>query len=214
MEAFFNDVNDWLSVGGDIDLARDVSGVPHDDIIASLRGHGVSHVLDVRIEHSDEDLWVANGLPWANYLHLPIVDSWNHEPAESWFVGIEDYVRLFHSVRSEGDRLYAHCHMGINRGPSAAMLALLTTDPTMDPFDAFLAVREARDIAGLVYAESVAIRHYRKTVFGDDARWDAIQGFTSRLNDYWSNEGYDKVHKGISYYRSVEGGTLIIPQEA
>src|SRR5690606_42443 len=100
--------------------------------------------------------WASAGLPADAYHHAPIDDRWNYTPVEDWYKAVEAATR---QCLDAGGRLYAHCHMGINRGPSAAMLALLTQNPDLDPFDAFLTIREARPAAGLVYAEAVGVRH-------------------------------------------------------
>ena len=44
-----------------------------------------------------------------------------------------------------------HCHMGVNRGPSMALAMLL--DEGWDVVDALNAIRDARPIAGVIYAK-------------------------------------------------------------
>lgn len=206
VSTFYNDVNDWLSVGGDLDLALDLTGQDHATTIAKLREHGVTHVLDLRSEWDDLATWAANGLPAENYCHAPIIDSWRHAPAESWYEAVEDFVKEFWLNSLEGDRLYVHCHMGINRAPSAAMLALLTTNPEMHPYEAFLMIREVRPAAGLVYADVVGARHIAMS----SGNLAALDGFVQMINDYWSPEMIREVNRGIAYYRSIEGGTLVV----
>lgn len=215
MTYFYNDVTDWLSVGGDLDLARDLTGSDYATNVALLRDHGVTHVLDVRSEWQDRAEWVAGGLSPANYCHAPIVDSWRHTPDEDWYKAVEDFVLDFWLNSFEGDRLLVHCHMGINRAPSAAMLALLTVDPLMDPFDAFLQIREARSAAGLVYAEAVGVRHLLgpvgRTEFAedDDLPTEVVE-FHRAIENYWTPELRQSVRKGIAHYRSHEGGTTTV----
>lgn len=203
---FYNDVNDWLSVGGDLSLARDLTGANFSRTIKELQAHGVTHVMDVRIEWDDTRSWFAEGLAAENHGYFPITDRWGYQPPESWFAGVEDFVRRFLAERSEGDRLYVHCHMGINRAPSTAMLALLTADPDLDPFDAFLTVRKAREVAGLVYAESVGKRHLRRKHNSDEGEAE----FIDKMESYWTPELRHAVRRGIAYYRSAEGGTLAV----
>lgn len=211
MDTFYNDVNDWLLVGADLDIATHLTGMEPDEVIAHLRGLGVTHVLDARSEWTDADLWVQAGLPAENYAHLPIIDSYNHLPDEAWFAGVESFVADFLTGRNEGDKIYIHCHMGVNRGPSAAMLALLTADPDMHPWDAFLAIRETRKIAGLVYAESVGLRHLVVTAGDDDeVMYAALGDFRKQMDDYWSIDRVQGVNRGIAYYREAEGGTVIV----
>ncbi len=213
MHSFYDDVNDWLSVGGDIDLAKDLTGLPYAETIAQLRSHGVTHVLDVRSEWNDRLDWAKAGLPNENYCHAPIIDSHRHTPAEEWYRTVVDFVERFWLESAEGDRLLVHCHMGINRGPSAAMLALLTVNPEMHPFDAFLQIRETRPAAGLVYAEAVGIWHLFETLgideFTEDDELPApVLEFSTLLDDYWTPEMIQAVNRGIAYYRDAEGGTV------
>lgn len=210
MDTFFNQVNDWLLVGADLDVARDTIGFTDGEAITCLMNRGVTHVLDARIEWTDALVWQGYGLPPENYAHLPIVDSHSHQPAEAWFQGVEDFVQDFLANRDEGDKLYVHCHMGVNRGPSAAMLALLTADPDLSPWDAFLAIREARSIAGLVYAEYVGARHISRKGGTDYDMYLALGDFRRQMRDYWSPARVESVNRGIAFYRSKEGGTLVV----
>ena len=217
MNSFYNDVNDWLSVGGDLDLAKDVTGHDYVTTISQLRAHGVTHVIDLRIEWEDKAEWVAGGLPAANYLHLPIDDRWGYVPPEDWYAGIFDFVQQFWLDSAEGDRLYVHCHMGINRAPSAAMLALLAVDPLMHPMDAFMRIRKARSVAGLVYAEAVGIWHLLnvENVTADDLAEAgelpaSVTLFSAAIDAYWTPDLRREVNQGIAYYRSAEGGTLTV----
>lgn len=175
MDSFYNDVNDWLSVGGDLELAAHLTGLRHTEVVEQLRQHGVTHVIDA------QDLWRADEL-WAlgeSHCYAPIEDSRSHTPPEEWYVTIENFVTDFWDNSFHGDRLYVHCQMGINRGPSVAMLALLTVDPEMHPFDAFLRVREARPVAGVVYAKHIGERHIA-------TRGGTPGSFIRMIEDYWS----------------------------
>lgn len=200
MTDFCNDVNDWLITGGDLSLAQDVTGRSPEATALALIERGVSFVLDVRSEWSDAGVW-QDVDPSVQYCHAPIIDSHRHKPVEAWYGAVEDFVERFWLESGEGDRMYVHCHMGINRGTSAAMLALLTVDPLMDPFDAFLAVREARPVAGVVYGEHVGMRHLR-----DDPEGQAE--FLRKWNNYWTPALIQSVNRGIAYYRTKEGGTI------
>lgn len=205
MAEFCNDVNDWLITGGDLDLAADVTGKLSFETIYDLVDRGVTHVLDVRSEWTDAEDW-EEFAPDVWYEHAPIIDQWGHQPKEEWYLAVESFVRHFLAWAPPGAKLYTHCHMGINRGTSAAMLALLTADPDLDPYDAFLAIRDVRPIAGLVYAEEVGKRHLRNR----GAEPAELALFAKELNDYWSwnPELTAAVNRGIAYYRSKEGGTI------
>jgi protein-tyrosine phosphatase len=197
---FYNDVNDWLSVGGDLDLAADVTGQTYAETIRQLTAHGVTHVLDLRVEWSNASTWEQMGLPAENYCYAPITDSWRYKPEAEWYAAIEEFIGEFWMNSAEGDRLYVHCHMGINRAPSAAMLALMLVE-AMHPWEAFLAIREARPVAGLVYAEAVGSRFFENDPEG-------LRDFQRLVNDYWTPELNASVRRGIAFYRSKEGGTI------
>ncbi len=214
MNTFYNDVNEWLSVGGDISLAQDLTGQSYTETIAQLRDHGVTHVLDLRLKwevRNDHALWADAGVPAANVLNVPINDSWGYIPPEEWFATVEAFVQNFWLDSFEGDRLYVHCHMGINRGPSAAMLALLTVDPLLNPLDAFLQVRSAREAAGIVYGEAVGIRHLLNVEGIDLGPMDelpvSVTLWSHAVNAYWTPELRQSVNQGIAFYRDAERGT-------
>ncbi len=189
---FYHDVNDWLSIGADLDLASDITGKSRFEVAIELLGHDVTHVLDLRVEAEPEDhlVWTTAGLRRGNYTNVPIVDQRGYVPPEEWFTGIEAAVSTFWDESAHGDRLYSHCFMGSNRGPSAAMLALLTVEPEMHPFDAFLRLREARPVAGIRYAEAVGMRHLLNTIGPDpDGFWPyEVAEFRKMLADYWTPE--------------------------
>lgn len=217
---YCNDVNDWLTVGGDLHLAQDLTGNDPEDTVGELFEHGVTHVLDLRIEWDDTDIWTGCGLPTENYLYLPIMDSRQHIPDEKWFESIEDFLQQFWLSHVPGDRLYVHCHMGINRAPSAAMIALLYAYPSMTPWEAFMTIRRARPPAGVVYAKYVGIRHIILTAGGwdgdtTDPVYKEVTDWIDQLQTYWSPERIAEVRGGVSMYRSAEGtvdetGALVV----
>lgn len=214
---YFDVVNDWLLVGGDLDLANDLTGQNYAESVAQLRGLGVTHVLDLRAEYQDRVAWGLGGLPHENYCHAPIVDSARHTPAESWYETIESFVDRFWDASATGDKLYVHCHMGINRGPSAAMLALLTVEPYLTPFAAFMMIRNARPQAGIVYAEHVGRRHIINGAGGEEAMendYEAIaaaEEWIATMDAYWTPEAIQAVNRGIAYYRDAVFGTRVVP---
>lgn len=220
VSSFFDTVTDWLVVGGDLDLAECLTDQPPEVTIEQLMGIGVTHVLDLRSEWEDVDLWIENGLSPRNYCYAPIVDDWTHCPDEAWFCAVQNFVLQFWFESSPGDRLYVHCHMGVNRAPSAAMLALLTVEPQMKPWDAFLTIRQARPAAGLVYANAVGARHI--VMQADDWAGEfqilcegtethrAVTEYLNTLQTYWSYERVRDVNRGVAYYRSNEGGTVAV----
>jgi hypothetical protein len=150
--ANLNFVTDRLATGGDLaydraDALRDLNG---------WQRLGITHVVDNRLEWSDADL-VAEWAPEINYLHNGVDDAGQRMPDE-WFDTGTAFIRG--ALRSPTAKVLIHCHMGINRGPSLAYAALLALG--WDPIDAMDAVRSARPIAGLGYAEDALDWHHHR----------------------------------------------------
>ena len=154
-------VTDRIATGGDLPPRRE-------DAAAALRvwqDLGITHVIDNRQEWTDEDL-VAGLAPDMRYLCNGVADAGNGQP-DHWF---DDGVAWAREALSDPDaKVLIHCHMGINRGPSLAYAVLL--DQGVDPVDAVDAIRRARPIAGVLYAEdALGWFHRRNDV--DPARRD------------------------------------------
>jgi dual specificity phosphatase 3 len=74
-----------------------------------------------------------------------------------WF---EQAVRWIESAGPEAVVL-AHCHMGINRGPSLGFAVLLSQG--WDPVEAIAAIRAARPCANVWYATDALTWHQQRT---------------------------------------------------
>ena len=134
---------------------------------------GVTHILDVRGEFSDEPM-VAARAPWLTYHWLGTEDHGRRQDP-AWF---DAGVGLAQAALQRGDaRMVVHCHMGINRGPSMALAVLLAQG--WDCIAALDAIRAARPIAAIIYAsDAVAWWHgrqrtTRKAAAADQARVQA-----------------------------------------
>jgi hypothetical protein len=146
-------VTDWLLTGGDLHHHDEVARRDLDGLL----GLGVTHILDLRSEWSDEE-FVARHAPEVHYRHLGVDDAGQRLPG-TWF---EAGIELARSVRHQpGARLLAHCHMGINRGPSMAFALLL--DDGWDPVEALRAIRTARPVAAVGYAGDALDHHHERT---------------------------------------------------
>jgi protein-tyrosine phosphatase len=141
-----------LLVGGDLDT-RDLGLASRQ--LRELVEAGVTHVVDARIEWSDEQ-WVAEEAPGVAYLHHGMDDAGQQVPGE-WF---EVAVGWTLEALAQGGTVLAHCHMGINRGPSLGFAVLLAQD--WDAVDALDAIREVRPIAWVAYAEDALRWHHEK----------------------------------------------------
>ena len=145
-------VTSHLAVGGDISA--------FDDDLAALQfaeicALGITHIVDVRLEWSDLDAF-AESAPHIGYLHHGMDDAGQAVPYE-WF---EEAVRWVEQAGPDAVVL-AHCHMGINRGPSLGFAILLAQG--WDPVDAIAAIRAARPHANVWYAADALEWHLART---------------------------------------------------
>ncbi len=146
-------VTDRLLVGGDLDV-QDVRLAARQ--LAELVELGVTHVVDVRLEWDDLD-YVAERAPDLAYLHHGMDDAGQQVPLE-WF---DEGVRWVLDALEAGGTVLAHCHMGVNRGPSLGYAVLLAQG--WDPVEALDAIRRARPQAFVAYAEQALRWHHVRT---------------------------------------------------
>src|SRR5450756_613048 len=112
-----NFVTPRLLVGGDLSSDRDRAA----DQLRELVAAGVTHIIDVRIEATDER-FVAEAAPSLSYCHHGVDDRGQRVPG-GWFeMGTRFILRALADPQAI---VLAHCHMGINRGPSLGFAALL-----------------------------------------------------------------------------------------
>lgn len=141
-----------LAIGGDLDPWGERGPAQ----LAELVSLGLTHIADVRIEWSDEEL-VAELAPSVAYLHHGIDDAGQQVPYR-WF---EEGVQWITAGLKGGGVVLAHCHMGINRGPSLGYATLLGLG--WDPIEALDTIRWARPIAAIGYAEDALAWHLERT---------------------------------------------------
>ncbi len=145
-------VSERLLVGGDLDPDPAHALEQVDELTRLGR---VTHVLDVRYEADDERLWAETGI---GYRWDGIDDAGQVVPVE-WFDGVVTWA--LEVLEDPRHRLLAHCHMGINRGPSAGYAVLLGLG--WDPVTAIDTIRRARPIANVWYAEDALRWHHWRT---------------------------------------------------
>ena len=144
-----------LAVGGDVAVDdRHLSRLQ----LAELLRLGVTHVVDVRSEWSDAELFLHHA-PNVRYLHHGMDDVGQRVPAE-WFEEAVAWVEA--AWRRDPDAVVlSHCHMGINRGPSLGFAVLLAQG--WDPVEAISAIRAARPQANVWYAADALEWHHART---------------------------------------------------
>jgi protein-tyrosine phosphatase len=156
-------ITDRLATGGDLPW-QEADAIP---ALEEWRRLGITHVVDNRIEWTDEEL-VARLAPEVRYLHNGVDDHGDRQP-DVWFDRGVEFVRQ--ALEDSAAKVLVHCHMGINRGPSLAYAVLL--DAGWDPVAAIDAIRTARPIAYALYAEDALDWHHRRTGADESTRGDA-----------------------------------------
>lgn len=133
----------WLTP--DLATGADL-GLGDDEMFANAQAlveMGVTHVCDLRSEDEDSELWEAFGV---RYLNLGTIDDEGHHiPAELF----DKVVEFADECQSEQGRLLVHCHMGVNRGPSAAVAVMM--DRGWNPLAAFYLIRDKRPQSAVYY---------------------------------------------------------------
>ena len=146
-------VTPHLLVGGDLDL--------HDEELSArqlqeLVEAGLTHVVDCRLEADDAEL-VRRLAPDVDYRWDGIDDAGQRVPA-AWFE--ESVGHVLTAMQDPDAVVLTHCHMGINRGPSLGYAVLLGLG--WDPVHAIAAIREARPVAFVAYAEDALRWHHER----------------------------------------------------
>lgn len=154
-------VTDQLAIGGDLAYDSTLAARQARELVQK----GVTHVLDVRQECDDTDFWA--GLPEVAYKWSGIDDAGQRVPGY-WFEAVTEWA--VEAVEAGGVVL-THCHMGINRGPSAGYAVLLRLG--WDPVVALATIRSARPIANVWYAEDALDWHLNRTGAGSPERAEA-----------------------------------------
>ncbi|WP_445257939.1 protein-tyrosine phosphatase family protein [Nocardioides aurantiacus] len=146
-------VTDRLLVGGDLDTRDHQLAATQ---LRELLEAGLTHVVDARVEWSDEE-WVQQLAPQVAYLHHGMDDAGQRVPG-AWFDRGVDWAL---DALEEGGTVLTHCHMGINRGPSLGFAVLLAQG--WDPVEALDRIRTVRPIAWVAYAEEALRWHHTRT---------------------------------------------------
>ncbi|GAB3862585.1 hypothetical protein GCM10028801_28340 [Nocardioides maradonensis] len=179
-----------LWIGGDLETRSSTLARLQ---LADLQHVGITGIVDCRIEWSDQEL-VAREAPEIVYRWLGVDDAGQQVP-DGWFEAGTQQIREW---LEDGRTVLAHCHMGINRGPSMGYAAMLATG--WDPIDALDHVREARPVAYVGYAEDALDWWLRKTGAGATER----RAWRRRLGS-WRRENHLDVARVIRMVRHGEG---------
>lgn len=151
-------VTEFLVVGGDLAYDDETAAAQAIELVDA----GITHVLDVRHEADDAELWSC--VREVTYRWDGIDDAGQRIPA-TWFDGIVTWAT---EAIDGGGVVLTHCHMGINRGPSAGYAVLLGLG--WDAVEALAAIRAARPIANIWYAEDALAWHFDRIGASDTER--------------------------------------------
>lgn len=182
-------VTDTLAIGGDLSADLATAALQASELVNLA---GITHVLDVRKE-AEEALW--GRFPEVEYRWDGIDDAGQRVPA-AWFERISSWAM---SAITGGGVVLTHCHMGINRGPSAGLAVLLRQG--WDPIEALDAIRTARPIANTAYAEDALQWHLERTEASSSERAKERQ----RLSEWRRTHPHDTV-RIIRAIRNHESG--------
>ena len=184
-------VTDRIAVGGDLAPAFRIARQQLQD----LQDAGITHIADLRDEWNDEEL-VKFWAPEIEYLYHPVEDAGQRIPAD-WFERLNDWVT---DALSDPDaRVLVHCHMGVNRAPSAAFALLLAQGVPVRR--ALSAIRARRDVAVIDYADDALDWYLARTGADRYARAGARRSLTM-----WRRANQIDKLSVIRQIRANEGG--------
>ncbi|MFV0316198.1 MAG: dual specificity protein phosphatase family protein [Microthrixaceae bacterium] len=153
MKANIDFVSDRLAIGGDFDIHDPERALAQ---LESVRAAGITHIVDCRLEWTDER-FVRRHAPEMVYLHNPTDDDGRLRPDEFFERGVGFALE---ALANPDTKVLAHCHMGINRGPSLGFAILLARGH--GAVEAMEAIRRARPIAVTGYAPD-ALEWFQRT---------------------------------------------------
>lgn len=136
---------DRVAVSGDLDRAR-VSAQ-----LAEWVDAGITDIVDVRGEADDSRI-VADLAPDVRYHWIGTDDDGNGQ-SDDWFDAVARAVGG--ALVDPHRRVIVHCHLGCNRGPSAAFASLVALGG--HPIEVLDAIRAARPVASMMYAGDAVV---------------------------------------------------------
>lgn len=186
-KANMNWVTDTLATGGDLSYDPTEATEQAADIIAQ----GVTCIIDMRAEDNDSELWAEAGI---DYLHLPTNDAYGHHIERHL---LDAAVLKAREATADGGKVFVHCHMGVNRGPSVAYAILL--DQGMGHIAAYDLIREKRSQAGLYYAMDALKAEQARSPQKGLSFWyeQQIDFLTDHIADVWTDDELNRIQHVI-----------------
>ena len=165
-------VTDQLAVSGDLSSRKEHAFTQ----LSAWEESGITDVFDMRGEADDSEFIHSNSTITSHWFG---VDDNGGTRSDAWFDALtaQALVVLTDPTR----RALVHCHMGVNRGPSALYAILLHLG--WNHVDALRHIRDARPIAGIIYAADAASWKARRDGLDSEtvqSRVDDVQSWFGR----------------------------------
>lgn len=185
-----NWLTESVAVGADLD-------------VGTMRGScleaaelGITHVVDARGEldyltrKHCRNAWKRVGI---SHYHVPASDSIGVQ-RDSFF---HTAIGVGHLAKRTGGKVFYHCHMGINRGPSYALAALISVYK-MEPKAAFDLIKKSRNIAYAAQAVEVVDYHCRMNGIHGKRKAGIVKDFERHFNMVNDREETKRINKLIN----------------
>jgi hypothetical protein len=165
-------VSDQLAVSGDLSSRKEHALTQ----LSAWEEAGITDVFDMRGEADDSEFIHSNSTITSHWFG---VDDNGGTRSDAWFDALtaQALVVLTDPTR----RALVLCHMGVNRGPSALYAILLHLG--WNHVDALRHIRDARPIAGIIYAADAASWKARRDGLDSEtvqSRVDDVQSWFGR----------------------------------
>jgi hypothetical protein len=164
-------VSPQLAVSGDLSARTSDALVQ----LHQWENNGITDVFDMRGEADDTEFIHENSSIQSHWFG---VDDNGGKRNDSWFDELTATAREV--LADPNKKALVHCHMGVNRGPSALYAIML--EMGWDHVDALRHIRDARPIAGIIYAADAVSWNARRNGLTDDAVQSRINDVHSWLN--------------------------------
>ena len=132
-----------LAVSGDLSYNREAARIQ----LSEWEAAGITDVFDMRGEADDTQFIHENSSITSHWFG---VDDNGGKRDDAWFESVRDMAYEVLNDFSRNRKILVHCHMGVNRGPSALFAIMLATG--WESLEALRAIRDVRPIAGIIYA--------------------------------------------------------------
>ena len=132
-----------LAVSGDLSYNREAARIQ----LSEWEAAGITDVFDMRGEADDTEFIHENSSITSHWFG---VDDNGGKRDDAWFESVRDMAYEVLNDFSRDRKILVHCHMGVNRGPSALFAIMLATG--WESLEALRAIRDVRPIAGIIYA--------------------------------------------------------------